>query len=69
MSLAAQSCYASQSKRLASLVNLAAAAHFFFPFDFPLGVEVDPLDATLPAREFCVVVDLLPVLTTSSCLF
>lgn len=43
------------------------AFHFFFPFPFVLGET--PLDATLLAREVWAVVDLLPFLTASSCLF
>lgn len=41
--------------------------HFFFPFPFVLGET--PLDATLLARDVWAVVDLLPFLTASSCLF
>lgn len=43
--------------------------HLFLAFDFPLAAEPEPLDATLAARDVWAVVDLLPFLTTSSCLF
>ena len=42
--------------------------HLFLPF--PLPFVPDPLDTTLPARDVCDAdADLLPFLTTSSCLF
>ena len=48
----------------------AHKSHPYFFLPFPFAFEMDPLDATLPAREDCALeVALVPFLTMSSCLF
>lgn len=43
--------------------------HDYFFFPLPLVLGETPFDATLLARDVWAVVDLLPFLTASSCLF